>query len=156
MSVIEQRMADALSARLKRDRPNRFDPKTWLDDTLDEFYPDETFVDLVILQETQRVCSEGELILPGDAKRALAADVNLRSSGQDAVDGMVDAYAHARPNLSATATTSNQLLSQQLNDLTTTIAALGSSAEDVPEAPDRSEGSKRKPKNQSKKRGGKK
>jgi hypothetical protein len=156
MSVIEQRMADALSARLKRDRPNRFDPETWLEDTLDEFYPDEAFVDLVILQETQRVCSEDELILPGDAKSALAAEVNLGSPGQAAVDGMVDAYAHARPNLSATATTSNQLLSQQLNDLTTTIAALGSSTEKVQSAPDKSGGRKRKPKNQPKKRGGKK
>ena len=130
MSEIEQRMSDALSARLKHDRPNRFDPDTWLEDALSKFYPDETFVDLVVLQETQTVCSQDQLRLAEDTKRALAADVNLDSSGQDAVDSMVDAHANGELLLSARAgATSNQLIAEHLQDMASTVVALGFSGE---------------------------
>lgn len=97
MSEIQKRMKEALSGRLNHDKPKLFDPDTWLDDTFDKYYPDETFVDLVVLQETQGVCQQDHLVMSSAVMRALAADVNLTSSGQDAVDAMVDAHAKADP-----------------------------------------------------------
>jgi hypothetical protein len=95
MSAIEERMSNALAARLESDHPEVFDEKTWKADTLDKFYPDETFVDLVVLQVAQNVCDADHLAMPTDVKRALASDVNLKSKGQDAVDAMVVAHAKA-------------------------------------------------------------
>jgi hypothetical protein len=126
MSDIEERMSDALSARLRHDRPNRFDPDTWLDDRFDKYYPDESFVDLAVLQETQNVCSADQLLMPAEVKQRLAGEVNLDSSGQDAINAMVDAHANAEPRSAARAgVTSNQLLAEHLQDLASSVVALG-------------------------------
>ena len=154
MSDIEDRISEALSTRLRHDRPNRFDPDTWLDDTFDKYYPDESFVDLAVLQETQNVCSADQLIMPAEVKQALAGEVNLDSSGQDAIDAMVDAHANAEPRSAARAgVTSNQLLAEHLHDLASSVVALGFAHDRSADRGKRKKTSGTSPTKRSKKRG---
>lgn len=125
MTQIEKRMGDALKTRLQHDHPEVFDKSTWKDDTLDKFYPDEAFVDIVILQVTQNVCASDNLAMPASVQRNLAKAVNLDSSGQEAVDAMVEAHAFAKPIPAAgNGVTSHMLQAHQAAQFAATIAAI--------------------------------
>ena len=123
MSKIEDRTSEALATRLKHDHPESFDEDTWLDDTFDKYYPDETFVDLVVLQIAQTLCSEDNLTMSAAAKRQLANTVSLSSNGQDAVDAIVEAHEEASPAPRAV-TTGNQLLAEHLMQVASLLNAL--------------------------------